>query len=126
MEEHLHKFFGGSGIGSAAEIEDLQPRPQPLLEMAVFRVFQEALTNILRHSDASFVRVALTRRDGLLHLQIVDDGRGFDVAAAFARDNGLGLSTMRERAQQAHGELTLHSVAGFGTELTATFAEQEI
>jgi len=126
MEEHLHKFFGGSGIGSAAEIEDLQPRPQPLLEMAVFRVFQEALTNILRHSDASFVRVVLTRRDGVLHLQIVDDGRGFDVAAAFARDNGLGLRTMRERAQQAHGELTLNSVAGFGTELTATFAEQEI
>lgn len=123
VEEHLRKFFGGTGIGHGADVDELQPRPQPLLEMAVFRVFQEALTNILRHSGASFVRVALTREGTVLRLQIVDDGEGFDVDGALAQARGLGLQTMRERAQQVGGSLHLHSVAGVGTELTAVFPE---
>ena len=123
IEEHLRKFFGGTGIGYELDAEELQPRPQPLLEMAVFRIFQEALTNILRHSGASFVRVALTREGNALRLQIVDDGEGFDVDRTLAQARGLGLQTMRERAQQAGGTLHLHSVAGVGTELTAVFPE---
>lgn len=123
MEEHLHKFFSDSGIHYAIDIDELQPRPQPLVEMAAFRVFQEALTNILRHSGAGFVRVALTRNGAGLKLQVIDDGQGFDVEHMLAQSGGLGLRTMRERAQQVGGDLKLHSVPGFGTELTATFAK---
>lgn len=123
MEEHLQKFFNGSGIDYAAQIETLQPRPQPALETALFRIFQEALTNIVRHSGASFVEIVLARRDGAIELRIVDDGRGFDVAAALASRASLGLHTMTERAQQLHGTLQLHSVAGVGTEMSAIMPE---
>ncbi|MDB6060069.1 MAG: domain S-box [Verrucomicrobiaceae bacterium] len=124
MEDHLHKYCDGSGVDYAARLEDLQPRPDPDIETAVFRIFQEAVTNIFRHSGASFIEIELARRDGVIELRVVDDGRGFDVEEAFARGANLGLHTMRERAQQLRGEVRVHSVVGAGTEMSVTIPEQ--
>lgn len=123
MEEHLHKFCDGSGIGYKATLDDLQPRPDPLIEIALFRIFQEALTNIFRHSGASFIGIELVRIGAVLTLRVVDDGRGFDVVAALARGDNLGLHTMQERGQQLGGQVQLQSVIGAGTEITATIPE---
>lgn len=123
MEEHLRKFCEGGGIGYKATIDDLQPRPDPLIEIALFRIFQEALTNIFRHSAAGFVGIELVRIGAVLTLRVVDDGHGFDVAAALARGDNLGLHTMQERGHQLGGQVQWQSVIGAGTEVTAIIPE---
>jgi PAS domain S-box-containing protein len=125
MEEHLRKFCDGGDIRYKVDIADLQPRPDPAIETALFRIFQEALTNIFRHSGASFIDIALSRDDRAIALRVVDDGRGFDVAEALVRGTSLGLHTMQERAQQLGGCVQWHSVVGVGTEMTAMIAEQK-
>jgi PAS domain S-box-containing protein len=124
FEEHLHKFCEGGNISYKAEVEDLQPRPDPEIETALFRIFQEALTNIFRHSAASFIEIELARNTGKIVLRVVDDGHGFDVAEARTRGSNLGLHTMQERAQQLGGNVQWQSVIGAGTEMTATIPER--
>jgi signal transduction histidine kinase len=89
------------------DLSPLPRRPAPDVELACFRIAQEALTNVLRHAGARNVAVRL-RADGerALALEVVDDGRGFDRDAA---SGGLGLVTMRERARQLGGTLAIDS-----------------
>jgi PAS domain S-box-containing protein len=117
--EHLHKFLGGHAIEYVLLGEELQPRPQPLVEMALFRIFQEGLTNIIRHSRASHIEIEIEATPQGLRLHIVDDGCGFDVATELSAGVSLGLHTMTERAEQLGGTLTIHAVPGVGTEITA-------
>jgi len=79
-------------------------------QLAMYRVTQESLSNIAQHAEASRVEVELSFV-GSTTLTITDDGRGF----ARARDGGLGLSGMRERALQAQGQLRIYSNDGDGT-----------
>lgn len=83
----------------------------PAGEIAVFRIVQEALHNALRHADAGEIRVEVSRRNGRLLLEVVDDGRGFEPGAA----RGLGLASMRERADAVSAGLTVESAPGAGT-----------
>jgi len=117
MDEHLHKFLGGYALDYVLLGEELEPRPQPLVEMALFRIFQEALTNIIRHSGASHIEIELEASPQGLRLRVVDDGCGFDVAARLGVGGSLGLHTMTERAEQLGGTLAIQSVAGVGTEI---------
>lgn len=93
------------------DLAPLPERPAPAVELASFRIAQEALTNVLRHSGASHVTVMLAPRGDQLLLTIIDDGRGFDPA----QSSGLGLITMRERAQQIGGTFDIETVPGAGT-----------
>ncbi|MGB0872532.1 MAG: histidine kinase [Solirubrobacterales bacterium] len=83
-------------------------------ELAVYRVVQEALSNIVQHADASRVDVRLTVGDSII-LKVVDDGVGFDPAAPSKR---FGVTGMRERALLVDGSLDIDSMPGEGTELT--------
>lgn len=87
------------------------------LEVVVYRIVQEALTNVARHSRARSASVALTERDAWLTVVVEDDGVGFDCAAAASPDNHdhLGVRTMRERARSVGGELTIESRRRAGT-----------
>lgn len=78
---------------------------------AAFRIFQEALTNVARHSRAARVEVSLDECDGHLHLQVRDNGQGI-AAASLAGKGSLGLMGMRERAFQAGGELEIDGAPG--------------
>jgi two-component system sensor histidine kinase UhpB len=82
----------------------------PEQQLAMYRVTQESLSNITQHAEATKVDVELSFV-GATTLTISDDGRGF----ARARDGGLGLSGMRERALQAEGQLKIYSADGGGT-----------
>jgi two-component system sensor histidine kinase UhpB len=104
-----------SGLQVAREIDTALPVLSAETELVVYRVAQEALTNVVRHADASRVVVALSRRDRDLELQVSDDGQGLDPAADRA---GRGISGMRERAAYSDGTLTVHSVPGQGTTVT--------
>jgi two-component system, NarL family, sensor histidine kinase UhpB len=82
------------------------------VQLVVYRVAQEALSNALRHSGARSITVSLRRNDGGVELMVSDDGRGFSFAAA---EKGLGISGMRERALLVDGEVEIHSRPDEGT-----------
>ena len=103
---------------------DFLPCDEPDLPVAVkeavYRIAQEALTNVVKHSGATHVRVTLTSTGGELKLEVADDGKGFDTAADFP--GHLGLKSMRERAENPGGRLEIDSRPGTGTRVIATFA----
>ncbi len=84
-------------------------------ETAVYRIVQEALTNVVKHADARHVSVLLTRKNGTVSVMIEDDGRGFDPRSA--RSDGLGLRGMQERMALLDGTLVVDSTPGAGTTL---------
>ncbi len=87
-------------------------------ELHLYRVAQEALTNVARHAGASRVTVHLARRRRRVVLTVIDDGSGFD--SGTARSAGLGLTTMRERVEMMAGELRIRSISGRGTTIHVT------
>jgi PAS domain S-box-containing protein len=92
------------------------------IETALFRIVQEALSNVARHARASAVRVALERRAAVVAMVISDDGHGFDAKAGFTPatvGHGLGLHGMQERAAALGGWLEIDSAPGHGTTITA-------
>ncbi len=87
------------------------------MEITLYRVVQEALTNIVKHARAGHVSVILTRRNGTATAVVEDDGRGFDVAAP--NPETLGLAGMRERLALVEGRLQVESRPGHGTTIVA-------
>jgi signal transduction histidine kinase len=91
-------------------------------ETALYRIVQEALTNILKHASATRVTVRLSRDERSVSLVVQDDGRGFDPESV--RQGGLGLIGMRERVALLGGRLTVESSEGAGTMLRAEVPPQ--
>ena len=87
------------------------------VETTLYRMVQEALTNVAKHADATSVSILLTRRSSSVALVVEDDGTGFDLDGV--RDGGLGLSGMRERVALVGGRLLVESAPGKGTTLAA-------
>jgi PAS domain S-box-containing protein len=87
-----------------------------IVATAAYRIVQEALTNVARHTTASHVNVALEGGDGILTLAVLDNGEGFNVSD-FTESEGLGLAGMRERASLAGGTLEIRSRPGNGTQV---------
>ena len=114
-------MFRGDQPRLRLELEALPHRPSPAVELACFRIAQEALTNVLRHADARQVIVGLDLSGDTLSLRVIDDGRGFDAS----RTPGLGLVTMRERAQQLGGRWELDGADGGGTRVRAWLPMRE-
>ncbi len=107
-----------AGLEASLTVEAREPRPPVTLEVAVFRIVQEALTNVIRHAAATRVAISVSYSNDALHLIMRDDGRGFDVAAARKRATtgaSQGLINMYERVALAGGELTIDSAPGEGT-----------
>jgi signal transduction histidine kinase len=92
-------------------------RLPPAVETALYRIVQEALTNVIKHSRASRVSVLLRRKPDTVAAVIEDDGQGFDVDET--RDGGLGLIGMRERIELIDGRLAVESSSSGGTSVVA-------
>jgi signal transduction histidine kinase len=88
-------------------------------ELTVYRVVQEALTNVAKYAGATAVRVSMLPVDGCLEIRVVDDGRGFDPQVAESA-NGHGLQGMRFRVKACGGDLHIRSALGQGTSVVAT------
>jgi len=84
------------------------------LELALYRITEEALNNTLKHADATLVVVSLTTQDGAIELEIKDNGKGFEPLAA-KETGGLGLIGIQERVSQLGGELEINSAPNKGT-----------
>jgi signal transduction histidine kinase len=95
-------------------------RCHPSVEVAALRVVQEALTNVDKHAGAGEVVVTVEYLPTALHLEVRDDGRGFEPRPT----SGVGLATMRERVESVGGTLSVTSVPGAGTTVTATLEDQ--
>jgi signal transduction histidine kinase len=110
--------------GIAVDVESrLGPERLPeVVETTLYRIVQEALTNVVKHAQARSVTVLLVRRDGMMTAMIEDDGRGFDPDEL--RDEGLGFLGMRERVALLDGRLTIESSPGAGTTLVAEVRDQ--
>ena len=100
------------GISIVRRIDRSLPPMHPDCELVVYRVAQEALTNVLRHADCGEARLELRRVQGAVQLEIADAGRGFDPCAI--RESS-GIRGMRERALLVAGELEVESRPGLGT-----------
>jgi PAS domain S-box-containing protein len=87
--------------------------PKPIA-LGVFRVLQEGLTNAVKHANVRHFTVALHGGPGAIHLEVVDDGIGFDLEAAIRR-RGLGLLSMQERVNLIKGKMSIETQPGHGT-----------
>ena len=110
--------LGPTGTRVHLETEGTERRLPSQIETAVFRVAQEALTNVARHAEAGNAAISLSFKDAILRVEVEDDGKGFDVAAverSADSTRGLGLLGMRERAGLLDGNLTIDSAPDSGT-----------
>jgi two-component system NarL family sensor kinase len=115
-------FEKRSGIRVTLDISADLGRFPDVIEIAVFRIVQEGLANVMRHSGSSVARIILHRLEGWLHLELSDEGKGHEREVLFqARDSrsGLGISGMRERIEELGGCLRI-SCDSNGTTLFAT------
>jgi two-component system sensor histidine kinase UhpB len=103
---------------------------EPLLRLAapvensIFRIAQEALTNVVKHAQASQVTLTLAEEQGLVRLIIADDGRGFDLSSLAEHQGrlGWGLLTMADRAEVVGGRCRIESIPGGGTRVVVEIA----
>ena len=96
------------------------PRGPEAIELVAFRVVQEALTNVVRHADATRVGVILEAAAGELTIEVIDDGVGFEAGNTWfdlQRSTSLGVTSMRDRVTEVGGELRMESTPGVGTSL---------
>ena len=89
-------------------------------QLNLYRIFQESLTNIGKHADASDVVVTVKRQNGHVHNRIKDNGKGYDRIKALAQKRGCGLSTIEERTRLLGGRLKVQTDHGEGTEISLT------
>jgi signal transduction histidine kinase len=117
LERLAQTFSESTDIRVDLEAQLGDERLPPEVETTLYRIVQEALTNIVKHAEASRVSILLVRRGASATAVIEDDGRGFDPTTA--REDGLGLLGMRERVELHDGRLRVESEPGGGTTLVA-------
>ena len=120
LRAHAERALKDTGVHFELESRDLTHRLPPEIETALFRTFQEALTNATRHAGARKVCVSLAVRDGSFEGEIADDGQGFDLREVQANGlgpRGLGLRGMEERVAQCGGTFDILSQPGAGTRI---------
>jgi signal transduction histidine kinase len=102
-----------------------QRRLNPLVETVLYRVAQEALTNVCRHARVRSARIELCYEPHQVAIRIIDQGVGFDPSEQFRPPRGWGLAGMRERVESLSGQLTLRSAPDQGTTVEATIPLQD-
>lgn len=106
--------------------EDLRDEPPPATRVILYRLAQEALTNVRKHAHAGSASVLLDQQEGGYRLRVSDDGVGFQVDEATPVPGHLGLAAMRERAELAGGWLRIDSAAGAGTTIECWIPSNDV
>lgn len=122
VSQYIRQFSERTGIGSECQgCEQFQERYPKTIELTLFRILQEALTNVETHAHASHVNVELTKQANQVRMAIQDDGRGFaPLSSALPKKRQLGLIVMRDRAEFLGGQMQLFSEKGRGVRLIVT------
>jgi len=118
MQSYISGFGERTAIHVTLDAPDAGVRVPPPIELTIYRILQEALTNVARHASAKHVHIALGMSESEVRLEITDDGCGFD-AEAFLRNpplgHGIGVLGMRERLATYGGQFVIQSRPGAGT-----------
>ena len=117
LREYASDWASQCNIELDLQVQGIQPLP-PKAEQALFRIAQEALANVSRHSQAQRATVSLLQDSDAVTLTISDNGRGFDTSGSHT---GIGLHSMRERAEVLGGTFTINSSPGEGTCVTVKY-----
>jgi signal transduction histidine kinase len=118
IEWQASEFNARNGVQCEVSVPPLDLHLDGDRATATFRIFQECLTNVIRHAHASSVRVALRQEDENILLVVEDDGVGFCDTGISSSLGSLGLLGMKERAQFCGGDLNISSSPGNGTTVT--------
>lgn len=120
LRSYSKDFSKKHGVPVSFQATGFEERVPPLVEVAVYRVIQEALTNIAKYASATAVQLKLERSGATLHAEVSDNGIGFDpevVLAQKRKENRLGLLGMQERVTLLGGNFRLHSEEGAGVRI---------
>jgi len=116
---HSELFSARTGIDVAVQDDESFPRLPPEIELALFRISQEALMNTAKHADAKSVTITLGCDPDKVRFTVVDDGKGFTPpSTSQPQASGWGMTIMRERAELVGGTFTCGSLPGQGTTVT--------
>lgn len=120
LDSYTHRFSGRYGIAIDFIHDQAIGRLAPEIEVAAYRIVQEALTNVVKHAEARSCRVYLQRLAHTVLITVEDDGRGFDARGQEhgSAQRGLGLLGIRERTAQLQGTALIESSEGRGTRVT--------
>ncbi|WP_106792344.1 sensor histidine kinase [Aquimarina sp. Aq78] len=107
-----------NGDGLYIEVQDygLQERLDNALEISIFRMIQELITNTIKHAEASEIHISLTNHDSLLNIILEDNGKGFD-AKVLPKKEGMGLRNIEKRVEHLQGTFEIDSTIGKGTNI---------
>lgn len=117
MEWHARTFENSTGVLIKLSLPETGLNYSPEIKTGLFRIYQESLTNIARHAEATIAEVSLQIEDGCIVLRIKDDGKGFDIEAA-GQKKTLGILGMKERSLMMGGRYVVESSPGSGTSIT--------
>lgn len=117
LEDLAERVSSGAELELSADLSIGAERLEPELEAVVYRLVQEALTNVTKHANAANVDLQVAERGGRVEVLVSDDGDGFDPDGELS---GFGLLGMRERVELVGGELQLESKLGSGTRMVAS------
>ena len=121
IEDLLADWAERLGVPIADDLSAVPEAAEQGAALTLYRVLQEALNNVGKHAGASTVDVSFTRRDGLLHLVVADDGVGFErVMGCGSARGGLGLPGMKQRLALLGGDFAIDSAPGCGTVVYAS------
>ncbi len=117
--ELLEKIEDNSALEIDEELEDIDDLFEKEAEISIYRIIQESLNNILKHSDATKARVSIVKTERSVKIEIADNGKGFDVNSASQTNGrgGFGLLGMSERVRMLGGTMTIESAVGQGTKI---------
>ena len=118
IEGQLREFSTVSGLPVHLSVEGEERKVPLAVGSSLYRIAQEALANVFRHSCATDVKVCLDFNDGSVSMHVQDNGRGFDVEGVSG--SGRGLRNMRQRATELGGEFAVLSAPGRGASVRVT------
>jgi signal transduction histidine kinase len=113
--ERLAEAAAVPGVHTSVHVAGVSDPLSTPIATAAYRIVQESLTNALKHASATVVSIVVTQLPTRLTVIVEDDGKGFDAAAEATTTHGHGLTSMRERAREIGGQLTVVSSPGAGT-----------
>ncbi|GMQ28884.1 sensor histidine kinase [Algoriphagus confluentis] len=119
-EQLLDQLDRETELFVSAEIEQLDKLLTKVQELHLYRILQECLNNILKHAEASSIRVSLAQKEKEVQLKIEDNGRGFDFSERYQDFQSLGLKTLKERTAAIQGTMKVSSEKGKGSQFTFT------
>jgi len=120
LQAMIHKFEGSSSVTFSTSIDDIDNIFNAENEVNIYRIVQEGLNNIIKHSGAKQATVSIFKRNNFITIVIHDDGKGIGemkLKDYLSSSEGFGLRSLKERVKYLNGNISIDSQAGKGTTL---------